>query len=152
MSDANKQDTVTTSTTEAELLALAQAGKEAMLITRLINELEVALDTSTINIRCDNKQTIRLVQQDIEKLQTELRHVDIHNHWLRQEPTRGAISVVYTKTEDMIADGLTKALTNTSFSKFTEQLGLVDIQERLGDERIRTRRKLTRQFVNIKTL
>ncbi|KAH8158351.1 hypothetical protein CIB48_g9887 [Xylaria polymorpha] len=37
---ANKQDTVTTSTTEAELLALAQAAKEAMLISRLIRELD----------------------------------------------------------------------------------------------------------------
>lgn len=131
MSDANKQDTVTTSTTEAELLALAQAEKEVMFITRLINELEVTLDTSAINIRCDNKQTTRSVQQDIEKLQTKLRHVNIHNHWLGQEPTWRATSVEYIKTEDMIADGLTKALTNTLFSKFTEQLELVDIQERL---------------------
>lgn len=45
---ANKQDTVTTSTTEAELLALAQAAKEAMLISRLIRELGVMLDGQRI--------------------------------------------------------------------------------------------------------
>lgn len=33
---ASKQDTVTTSTTEAELLALAQAAKEALFVNRLI--------------------------------------------------------------------------------------------------------------------
>ncbi|KAF1922429.1 uncharacterized protein M421DRAFT_411533, partial [Didymella exigua CBS 183.55] len=40
---ANKQDTVTTSTTEAELLALTQVAKEALFISRLLRELhEVA--------------------------------------------------------------------------------------------------------------
>jgi hypothetical protein len=38
---ANKQSTVTTSTTEAELLALSQAAKEAMFITRLVKELGI---------------------------------------------------------------------------------------------------------------
>ena len=41
---ANKQDTVTTSTTEAELLALSQAAKEAFYVSRLITELAVRLD------------------------------------------------------------------------------------------------------------
>ena len=79
----NKQDTVTTSTTEAELLSLAQAEKESLFVLRLINELRVTLDESTITIQCDNLQTIRLINSDIALLQTKLRHVDIHNHWLR---------------------------------------------------------------------
>ena len=81
---ANKQDTVTTSTTEAELLALSQAAKEGQYISRLLQELTVQLDQHRIEIQCDNAQTIRLVTEEITKLQTKLRHVDIHNHWLRQ--------------------------------------------------------------------
>ena len=38
---ASKQDTVTTSTTEAELLTLSQAAKEALYVSRLIMELSV---------------------------------------------------------------------------------------------------------------
>jgi len=41
------------------------------------------LDNAQIKIQCDNKQTIRLVNVDIALLQTKLRYVDIHNHWLR---------------------------------------------------------------------
>ncbi|RYP53215.1 hypothetical protein DL770_011001 [Monosporascus sp. CRB-9-2] len=134
---ASKQDTVTTSTTEAELLALAQAAKEAMYVSRLVRELGVRLDTSTISIQCDNKQTIRLVHADIAQLQTKLRHVDIHNHWLRQEAIRGRIEVVYTPTNDMIADGLTKVLPAASFGQFTRQLGLTDIKERIQERRVR---------------
>ena len=80
---ANKQPTVTTSTTEAELLALSQAAKEALYISWLIIELSVQLDDSRIQILCDNKQTIRLVTAEIALLQTKLRYIDIHNHWLR---------------------------------------------------------------------
>jgi hypothetical protein len=39
---ANKQNTVTTSTTETELLALSQAAKEA-IFTRLLTSLKVTL-------------------------------------------------------------------------------------------------------------
>ena len=51
---ANKQDTVTTSTTEAELLALAQAAKESLFVSRLLTELSVRLDDNKIRIQCDN--------------------------------------------------------------------------------------------------
>ena len=65
---ANKQDTVTTSTTEAELLALSQAAKEALYVSRLITELSVQLDNQHIQIKCDNLQTIRLVTAEIALL------------------------------------------------------------------------------------
>jgi len=38
---ANKQGTVTTSTTEAELLALSQAAKESLFVSRLLQELDI---------------------------------------------------------------------------------------------------------------
>jgi Reverse transcriptase (RNA-dependent DNA polymerase) len=130
---ANKQDTVTTSTTEAELLALAQAAKEGQFINRLIRELTVELDDPRTQIQCDNIQTIRLVNQEIARLQTKLRHVDIHNHWLRQEATNGRINVSYTPSEDMIADGLTKALPREPFERFVNHMGLFDISDKLHE-------------------
>jgi hypothetical protein len=77
-------------------------------------------------IHCDNKQTIRLVTEDVAKLQTKLRHVDIHNHWLRQEVSRGKIMVAYISTENMLADGLTKSLPANKWENFLNQLGLVE--------------------------
>lgn len=106
---ANKQATVTTSTTEAELLSLAQAAKEALFQRRLLQDLKIPLDRQVL-LLCDNKQTIGLVNKEVALLNTRLRHVDIHNHWLRQEAADGRIKVQYTPTEDMLADGLTKAL------------------------------------------
>ncbi|KAF7565217.1 hypothetical protein PtrM4_046510 [Pyrenophora tritici-repentis] len=65
---ASKQDTVTTSTTEAELLALSQVAKEAIFTSRLLKELQVNLSNPIITIKCDNTQTIRLVNEDVAKL------------------------------------------------------------------------------------
>jgi hypothetical protein len=132
---ANKQDTVTTSTTEAELLALAQAAKEGLYMGRLLDELSVKLTGYGIQIFCDNAQTIGLINKDIARLQTRLRHVDIHNHWLRQEAQAKRIRVDYVPSGDMLADGLTKPIINTSFDAFIHQLGLVEVSEKLQQPR-----------------
>lgn len=128
---ASKQDTVTTSTTEAELLALSHVAKEAMFISRLLKELGITMDP-TVAIQCDNKQTIRLVTEEVARLQTKLRHVDIHNHWLRQEVNAGTIRVEYTPSADMIADGLTKVLPVNRWSGFLEQLGMTKCTQPLS--------------------
>jgi hypothetical protein len=50
------------------------------------------------------------------RLQTELRHVDIHNHWLRQE---GRINVVYVKSKATIADGFYE---REGFQRFRDRI------------------------------
>ena len=56
---ANKQDTVTTSSTEAELLVVLQMAKEAIYLSRLMKSLTFILPKA-LTIKCDNQQTIRL--------------------------------------------------------------------------------------------
>lgn len=73
---ASKQDTVTIPTTEAELLALAYAGKETLFVSRLLKELYVELDDKTITIKCDNKQTINLVQSELTTLKINDNRVE----------------------------------------------------------------------------
>ena len=44
------------------------------------------------------------------KLVTKLKHINIHQHWLRQETAKGTVKIEWILTTDMLADGLTKAL------------------------------------------
>ena len=67
---ASKQTLVTISTTKAELVALSQATKESLYVSRLLKELKIELDNKQIVIECNNKQTIRLVTTEISQLQT----------------------------------------------------------------------------------
>ena len=139
---ANKQDTVTTSTTEAELLALSQGTKEALFSLRLIQEIGVQLDEPHVQVWCDNTQTIRLVTQDVAILNTKLRHVEMHNHWLREKVERQEVRVEYVPTREQVADGLTKALADQDVKRFRELIGVVDISSLL-QQREATLRKIT---------
>ena len=100
-------------------------------------------------INCDNTQTLRLITEDTAKLITKLRHVDIHQHWLRQEYAMRRVLFQWKATKEMIADGLTKALPKQKFQNFINIIGMVDIKEQLTKEKqledlrenIRARRK-----------
>jgi hypothetical protein len=73
---ANELITVPTSATEAELLALSQAAKESLFVSRLLKEL----DGHRIKILCNNTQTIKIVDKKIGQLHIKLRHVGIYNY------------------------------------------------------------------------
>ena len=146
---ANKQDTVTTSSTEAELLALSQTAKEAIYMSRLLIALRLEIE-EPLTIECDNRQTIRLLVQQAAKLQTKHRHVDIHSHWLRQEVQRGAIYIKWQETKQMIADSLTRALGKQPFNHFIDLIGIENLYDRL--EAIRKEDELSSEKLNISTI
>ena len=112
-------------------MSLAQAAKESLFVSRLVKELGIRLNSTTLQIWCDNTQTIGLVNREIATLQTKLRHVDIHNHWLREAVTKDQIKVDYMPTKDMLADGLTKALLGLAFKQFRNQIRVVNIEQRI---------------------
>ncbi len=127
---ATRQDTVTTSTTEAELLGVAQLGKEVLALKRFFFKL--CFDLCKLwRIFCDNTQTIRLIVGNNMRINTKLRHVDIHNIWLRQEYAKGNFEVTYLATDVMPVDGLTKNLSRQKFEHFKALLNLQDIRGRV---------------------
>jgi hypothetical protein len=130
---ASKQRTVTTSTTEAELLAISEAGKSVFWWKRLFDAIRFDPEHA-ISIHCDNHQTVELLTKPEPQLKTRLRHVDIHHHWLRQEVQNGRIHVKWVPTTEMVADGLTKALPRQRHAEFIRMLGLEDLTSLLHQE------------------
>jgi hypothetical protein len=120
------QRTVTTSSTEAELLALSHICAWLFWWRRVFEQLELDLDSES-TVHCDNLQTVRLMMKDTPKLVTKLKHIDIHQHWLRQEVAKGEVKIEWISTAEMPADGLTKALSSQKHSAFIKQLNLIDI-------------------------
>src|SRR5436190_3436288 len=131
---ANKQNTVTTSSTEAELLALLQTTKEAIFTSRLLKALTLQLNEPLV-IECNNSQTLRLVTEESMKLSTKLCHVDIHNHWLCQEYAERRVLFNWTPMRDMIADSLTKALSPQRHEAFVKLIKLNDITQQIELEK-----------------
>jgi hypothetical protein len=127
---ATLQRSVTKSTTEAELLALSTAASELQAWNRLFKHIKFNLEMVP-SIYCDNLQTVGVVTKDEDKLFTQLRHVDVHQHWLRQEVAEGRISVQWKPTNLIPANGLTKILVRQKHVEFLRQLGLKDVKEYL---------------------
>jgi len=125
---STKQRTVTTSSTEAELLALSHAAKEVLWWKRLFKAVQLEICRQMV-IKCDNQQTIRLVTAEFPHLATKLKHIDVQHHWLRQEVSQGNIQIEWMPTAEMPADGLTKPLPRQKHQTFVQQLGLVDISK-----------------------
>lgn len=130
---STKQRTVTTSSTESELLAVSMMVKEYMWWIRLFEFIQLDLNQDVI-ISLDNQQTIRLIRSESPRLVTKLKHIDIHQMWLRQGVQAGKIKVEWISTNEMVADGFTKELVPQKHSAFLNQLGMMDIKDRLIDE------------------
>ena len=93
---------------------------------------KLGFDTGeNLTISNDNLQTIRLLNSEIPRLETRLRHVDISQCWLRQEVQLGHINVDYIPTARMVADGLTKVLPPQKHAVFIQQLGLKDLKQEI---------------------
>jgi hypothetical protein len=126
-----KQKTVKTSTTEAELSALYHVAVQLYWWQRFFDAIDLDLDEDLV-INCDNLQTVRLMIKESPKLVTKLKHVDIHQHWLRQEVERQKLQIKWIATTEMPADGFTKALPRQKHEAFVRQLNLVDIVQILA--------------------
>ena len=129
MWQSSKQKTVSTSTTEAELLALSHVGKEVQHMARIFKVIRFDAEQTT-QIECGNQQTVRIVSALEPTMTTKLRHVDIHQFWLRQEVQDGKFVIQWVPTAKMIADGLTKPLNKQAQQTFRDELGLTDIRHR----------------------
>jgi hypothetical protein len=130
---AVKGQTVSTSSTEAELLAISLTGKLFIQWGQFFEHLQFDLNEHPA-IRCDNRQTIQVLTKETPKLQTALKHVDIHQCWLRQEVQKGNISVEWVPSAQMVADGFTKLLPPQKQAEFVRQLNLVDIRDKLQSQ------------------
>ena len=123
---ASKQATVTTSSTEAELLALSETARQTLWWKRFFASIKFDTQQQLV-IHCDNKQTLGLMQTETPRLSTRLRHIDVHSCWLRQEIQEKRVTASWIPTADMPADGLTKALPIQKHQNFIKLLNMADI-------------------------
>ena len=110
---------------------MSTAAREILWWKRFFANIQFDTQQST-QLWCDNVQSIRAMRKETAKLDTKLRHVDIHQHWLRQEVETRRIELGWLPTAEMPADGLTKALPTQKHARFIAQLNLVDITDRLA--------------------
>ena len=116
------QPTESLSTAEAEYVALSSAAQEAIWLRRLLAELWLKEINPTV-IREDNQGAIAIANNPVSHART--KHIDIKYHFIRDAVINKTIVLEYCRTEDMIADILTKALCKGRFQFLRMGLGIV---------------------------
>ncbi|HEY5744748.1 MAG TPA: reverse transcriptase domain-containing protein [Chryseolinea sp.] len=117
------QRTVTLSSTEAEYAALTEAAREANWLQQLLTELGFSFPAlKPMLIYEDNTSTISLATNHSNHKRS--KHVDVKNHYCREQQALGNIQVEYIRTEDQAADGFTKPLGPQRWNAFLEQIRL----------------------------
>ena len=114
------QPTVAASTTEAEYMAAAGAVKEALWLRKLLKDL--GYDISAVKIYCDNQGAIKLLKHPIAHARS--KHIDVLHHFARERANRGEVDFEYCRTDEMVADCLTKTLPERAFLKCLAGMGI----------------------------
>ncbi|UYV66792.1 hypothetical protein LAZ67_4002870, partial [Cordylochernes scorpioides] len=107
--ESKKQQTVALSSTESEYIALCEAGKEAVYLRALLDEMGFGelLNEPTV-LKTDNQGAQQLARNPVHHART--KHIDIKWHYIRSICSDGLIEVVHTPTQENVADILTKGL------------------------------------------
>ena len=119
VTSSKKQTLVTTSTAEAELVALCAAGKQAVWIRAVLEEMGIK-QLGPCVIDQDNSACMTLAQRGHHgKLS---RSIDISYFWISEQLEKGLLELRKIETGRMIADGLTKAMDAKHFVDWRDRL------------------------------
>ncbi|GJR61422.1 zinc finger, CCHC-type containing protein [Tanacetum coccineum] len=120
---SKKQTCITGSTMESEFVALAAAGKEAEWLRNLILEIPLwSKPIAPISIRCDSAAT--LAKAYSQMYNGKSRHLGVRHSMIRELITNGVISIEFVRSQQNLADHLTKGLARDLVIKSAEGMGL----------------------------
>ena len=123
---SKRQACVALSTAEAEYMALASAAQEALWLRQLLSDLKNKPTSPTLILE-DNQAAICLAKNP--QFHGHAKHIDIKYHFVREQVANGNIAVKYCRSEDMLADMLTKGLSYVPFTKLREMTGVKAMTE-----------------------
>ena len=109
------------STTEAEFIAACESTKEAVWLRSLLSEI-LGVSNGSTPLLCDNEGAIRLVKNP--EFHQRTKHIDIKYHFIREKHQDKEIEIVYTSTENQLADLFTKPLPTPRFNHLRKQIGV----------------------------
>ena len=116
------QRSVSTSTTEAEYLALMYNDKEAVWIAQLLYQVGYTRRVECLSIFGDNKAAIELTKNPFFHAKT--KHIDVGAHYVRELVEDKRITIDYINTKVQLADSLTKSLGKQQYLHFCHLMGI----------------------------
>ena len=118
---SKKQTTIALSSTEAEYVALSEAGREACWLKSLYDELGYE-QREPILIRGDNDGSIAMAKNP--QFHKKSKHIATRWHWVRDLVEDKTIAIESCRDPQQTADVLTKALPRPKHQRHVHEMGL----------------------------
>ncbi|GJY07448.1 zinc finger, CCHC-type containing protein [Tanacetum coccineum] len=120
---SKKQTCITGSTIESEFVALAAACKEAEWLKNLLLEIPLwSKPIAPISICCDGAAT--LANAYSQMYNGKSRHLGVRHSMIHELITNGVVSIEFVRSQQNLADHLTKGLARDLVIKSAEGMGL----------------------------
>ena len=123
---SKKEPVVALSSCEAEYIAASLGACQAMWLMNLLKELGCGDDAAT-TLFVDNVSAINLAKNPIAHGRS--KHIEMRFHYLRELVGDGKLRLSYCRSEDQVADLLTKGVTNDVFKRLKKCLSMVDLEQ-----------------------
>ncbi|KAJ9547185.1 hypothetical protein OSB04_019728 [Centaurea solstitialis] len=119
---SKKQNSVSTSTTEAEYVAAGICCAQVLWMRNQLPDYDIKL--SKIPIYYDNTSTIAIANNPV--LHYKTKHIEVRYHFIRDHVMNDDIEVHFVPTEYQLADLFTKLLDVTRFNMLISELGMLN--------------------------
>lgn len=132
---AKRQTIIALLSLEAELMACSEASREAIWLRKLLGEIlemgkfnmeERKAAGHPLKLFCDNQGALSTILKGTANLSGRTKHIDIRHFYARKVQESGFISFSYIKSEENVADIITKSLNSARHSYLVDKLGMVD--------------------------
>ena len=118
---SKKQTTIALSSTEAEYVALSEAGREACWLRNLYEELGYK-QMNPMLIKGDNDGSIMMAKNP--QFHKRSKHINTQWHWIRDLVENNVVRIESCRDPKQTADVLTKALAKPKHIKHVGEMGL----------------------------
>ncbi|KAJ0444187.1 putative RNA-directed DNA polymerase [Helianthus annuus] len=128
---SKKQKVVALSSAEAEFRGIARGLTEILWVKRLLTEIGFP-PNKPIQILCDNKAAIQISENPVQHDRT--KHIEVDRNFIKEKLETGVIEFPFVRSEDQLADILTKAVNGRIFSECLGKLNVGDPTDQLEGE------------------
>ncbi|XP_043812719.1 secreted RxLR effector protein 161-like [Manihot esculenta] len=121
---SHKQRIVVLSSCEAEYIAATGGACQGLWLKKIIAELRGDDKVKPV-LKVDNKSAISLANNPV--FHERSKHIDTRIHFIRDCVQCGDIQLEYVKTEEQVADLLTKPLARQRFNELRDRIGVKQV-------------------------
>ena len=128
---SKKQKVVALSSAEAEFRGIVKGIAEILWLRKLMDEIGFPLKTPT-KLFCDNEAAISISENPVQHDRT--KHVEVDRHFIKEKIENRIVELPSIRSEDQLADILTKAVTGMIFESVLRKLSIEDPTAQLEGE------------------